>query len=59
MSSSQWLELLGLVLGGGGGTQLITKLTRMAVAVEKLVESHQAMLETVADHEKRLGKGGL
>ena len=59
MTAQNVIELIGLAIGGGGGAQLVSKLTRLAVAVESLVESHKKLTETVADHEKRLGKGGL
>lgn len=59
MSASDWIALLGVVLGGGGGSQLLTKLTRLAVAVEQLVESNKTIVGKVDDHEKRLNKGGL
>ena len=48
-----------IALGGGGGVQLVTKLTRIAVAVENLVESNKKLVDQVGDHEKRLTRGGL
>jgi hypothetical protein len=66
MTASNWLELLGLILGGGGGGTAIAKLTRLAVAVEvvagKIEAISAAAAETgkqVQDHENRLNKANL
>jgi len=59
MTVQTTLEIVGLVLGSGGGAQLVGKLTRLAVAVENLVESNKKITGVVEDHEKRLLKGGL
>lgn len=59
MTTQTILAVAGLALGGGGGTQLVMKLTRLAVAVEQLVESHRKLTDTVADHENRLNRNGL
>lgn len=66
MSAQTWIELAGLVLGGGGGGTAIAKLTRLAVAVERaagdiraIVEDAKATKATIQDHEIRLAKGGL
>lgn len=59
MTPQLWIELAGIVLGGGGGAKLVAKLTRIAVAVEQLLESNKTVVAAVADHEKRLSKGGL
>jgi len=56
---SEWIAVAGLLLGGGGGAQLVAKLTRLAVAVENLVESNKKLVGQVDDHENRLNKGGL
>jgi hypothetical protein len=55
---SDWIAVAGLLLGGGGA-QLVAKLTRLAVAVENLVKSNEKLVGQVDDHEKRLNKGGL
>lgn len=60
MTLADWIALItpvSAVLGGGGIA--VTKLTRIAVAVEQLVKSGEAVTKTVADHEQRLTKGGL
>jgi len=54
MSTSNLIELLGLVLGGGGGATVVSKLTRLAVAVEQLVESQRKVTDTVQGHETRI-----
>jgi hypothetical protein len=36
-----------------------SRLTRPVVAVEQLVVAVETITKTVADHEKRLAKGGL
>ena len=59
MNAQNWMELVMIALGGGGGVQLVTKLTRIAVAVENLVESNKKLVDQVGDHEKRLTRGGL
>lgn len=59
MSASNWLELIGLVLGGGGGTQLVSRFTRLVVAVEDLAKSYEALIAKVDEHEQRITKGGL
>lgn len=59
MSVSDWIAVAGVLLGGGGGAQLVAKLTRLAVAVETLVESNKKMVAQVNNHEKRLNRGGL
>lgn len=60
MNAGTVVELvLGLPTLLGGGGILVSKLTRIAVAVEGLVDANRQVTETVADHEKRLAKGGL
>jgi hypothetical protein len=59
MTSADWLALAGILLGGGGLTQVVAKMTRMAVAVEELVESYKVLTGQVHDHEERLSRGGL
>jgi len=54
MTPADWLTLIGILVGGGGGGTLISKLTRVAVAVEQLVESNKKVTETVAGHETRI-----
>lgn len=51
--------VLGMPTMLGGGGILVSKLTRIAVAVESLVESQRKIIGQVDDHEKRLSKGGL
>lgn len=66
MSASNWAEIIGLILGSGGGGAAIAKLTRLAVAVEEAAEKIAAIAgavaktgEQVADHENRLNKANL
>lgn len=66
MNASTWIELAGLVLGGGGGATGVAKLTRLVVAVEHLAEEIKQdrdksakTAEKVQEHEVRLVKGGL
>jgi len=60
MSNAQTiLEIVALLAGGGGGVQLVGKVTRVAVAVENLVESNRKLVGKVEDHENRLNRGGL
>jgi hypothetical protein len=66
MNASTWIELAGLVLGGGGGGTAVAKLTRLAVAVERVAEDVKAIVsdaketrDKVQEHEIRLAKGGL
>lgn len=66
MSTSNWIELIGLILGGGGGGTAIAKLTRLAVAVEVVAEKIARVADDVtdtnkqvADHENRLNKANL
>lgn len=66
MTVQTWLELAGLVLGGGGGATGVAKLTRLVVAVERvaediknIVEDAKETREKVQEHEVRLVKGGL
>lgn len=67
MNAGNWIELATIVVTvlGGGGVG-VSKLTRIAVAVEngaKMVETIAGTVakqgETVQDHEVRLAKGGL
>jgi len=53
------IEAIALLAGGGGGIQLVGKITRVAVAVENLVESNKKIVDQVNDHENRLNRGGL
>lgn len=50
---------LGLPALIGGGIVAVSKLTRIAVAVEQGAEAIKAVAAKVEDHEKRLSKGGL
>lgn len=66
MNASNWIELLGLILGGGGGGTAIAKLTRLAVAVEvvagKITDVAGDVAETkktVQEHENRLNRAKL
>lgn len=66
MTASTWIELAGLVLGGGGGATAVAKMTRLVVAVEQLAEEIKRDREVtaklgdkVADHEKRLNLRGI
>lgn len=55
MSASEWVTLLGTVLGiltvGAGA---VAKLTRLVAAVEQLAETLKGIVETIHDHEGRL-----
>jgi hypothetical protein len=66
MNAQNWIEVIGLVLGGGGGGTAVAKLTRLAVAVEQLVKQIEGLAvtqaktaETVQNHEIRLTKANL
>lgn len=70
MTVQQWIEVAGLIMAGAGGGKMgvgiITKLTRLVVAVETLTAkldtlatSHANTVQTVQNHEVRLAKGGL
>ncbi len=66
MNVSTWLELAGLIVGGGGGGTAIARLTRLIVAVETLTRQMETIVKDarqtagqVQDHEIRLGKAGL
>ena len=59
MNAQTVIEAIALLAGGGGGIQLVGKITRVAVAVENLVESNKKIVDQVNDHENRLNRGGL
>jgi hypothetical protein len=66
VNASNWIELLGLILGGGGGGAAIAKLTRLAVAVEVVADKiatvaadGAATSAKVQDHENRLNRAKL
>lgn len=66
MSASDWIALIGVLVGGGGGGAAIAKLTRLAVAVENFSEKIAAVAGAVAttgqqvqDHENRLNRAKL
>lgn len=66
MSAQQVIELVIAAGGVGGLIKGVASLTRLTVAVETvaakidaLVTDHDKTKATVADHEKRLDKGGL
>ena len=66
MNAQTVIEVLSLVAGGSGGVGLISKLTRLAVAIEtgaeqmkSVIAELQATKTAVQDHEVRLAKGGL
>jgi hypothetical protein len=67
MNASDWIEIiLGAPTLLGGGGILVAKLTRIAVAIENLLEKISALTEAqaktaekVAEHDVRLAKGGL
>jgi len=56
MHAADWIALIGLGLGGGGGGAAISKLTRLAVAVEQLVKSTETVTGITRDHETRLSQ---
>ena len=59
MNAQTVIEAVALLAGGGGGVQLVSKITRVAVAVETLAESNKKIVDQVNDHENRLNRGGL
>ena len=67
MNAGNWIELgLGLTTLLGGGTVGVSKLTRIAVAVEVLAEKIAKVSGDIAsvgtqvqDHENRLNKANL
>jgi len=66
MSASDWIAVIGLLVGGGGGGAAIAKLTRLAVAVENFAEKVASVAgdvaktgEQVQDHENRLNRANL
>lgn len=64
MNAGNWIELAALlvtVIGGGGLTalKLVTRLTRIAVAVEQGTHAIKKVVTKVDDHERRLNRGGL
>lgn len=67
MNAQVWTEIiLGVPTLLGGGGVVVSKLTRIAVGLEKLAEQVSEARDdiketaaTVADHERRLTKGGL
>lgn len=67
MNAGNWIELgLGLTTLLGGGTVGVSKLTRIAVAVEVLADKIATVAGDVAktgaavqDHENRLNKANL
>lgn len=68
MNASTWIELIALLIGGGGGSAVGAKLIKLVVSVEKLavsVEQFATQLRDIAtsgqqtaaktqDHEVRL-----
>jgi hypothetical protein len=70
MNATFWLELAAIIFGSGGiatgGTAAITRLTRLAIAVEnvsdKVVEAGKitaALAAQVQQHENRLNKANV
>lgn len=66
MTAQQVIEAVIAAGGVGGGVKAITTLTRLTIAVETaaekiaaIVADHDKTKVQVADHEKRLDKGGL
>jgi predicted phage tail protein len=60
MHASDWIAIVACTLTMvGGGITGVSRLTRIAVAVETLAEAMRAVTARVEDHEKRLSKGGL
>jgi len=63
MTVSDWIALVALLVGGGGGTVAVSKGTRLIVAVEGLVKAFQAVREDIKeivttnqDHATRLAR---
>lgn len=67
MNASNWIQLVALIITiSGGGTIGVSKLTRIAVAIEMLMKQIEGLAgvqaktaSTVQDHENRLNKARL
>lgn len=66
MSTNNWIDVIALIVGGGGAGAGIAKLTRLAIAVETMAEKIADVAgkvaktgEQVQDHENRLNKANL
>jgi hypothetical protein len=59
MSGTEIIELIIGAGGIGGGVKIVGQLTRIAVAIEGLVEWKKATDDKLAEHQSRLDKGGL
>lgn len=59
MTVTEGIELLVGAGGVGGAVKIIGQLTRIAVAIEGLVEWREKTDEKLTDHQSRLDKAGL
>jgi hypothetical protein len=59
MTVTQGIELLVGAGGVGGAVKIIGQLTRIAVAIEGLVEWREKTDEKLTDYQSRLDKAGL
>lgn len=59
MTITQAVELLIGAGGVGGAIKIIGQLTRIAIAIEGLVEWRKAVDTKLDDHQQRLDKSGL
>lgn len=63
MTVADWIALIGVLLGGGGGSVAVSKATRLVLAVENLVKELRqvrgditAVMGSVQGHETRLAR---
>jgi hypothetical protein len=63
MTVTDWIALLGVLLGGGGGTVAVSKATRLVIAVENLVKELKqvradvsGIVGAVQGHETRIAR---
>ena len=59
MDIGQAVELIVGAGGIGGGVKVIGQLTRIAVAIENLLDWKRLTEERLDEHQARLDKGGL
>ncbi len=73
MSAQEWIDVAGILMGGGGVGALVRKLERivgtfremtgqlrqLTEAHRALVRSHRRLVDKVNDHEARLIQNGL
>ena len=59
MTAVQIVEMVIGAGGIGGAMKIIGQLTRIAVAIESIVEWRKATDAKLEDHQSRLDRGGL